>query len=239
MWPVATKLGGSGRGVEGGRRTNLWCCHKPVLPRVTVFPESPVLSWVGPGHISHGCPRSLSELLFQRQTVLNQVLCFGRGMEPSFLILLLWESVFWVPNNSTYKYILGIWPSYICTPRTACSRGKKLAVYSFVAPTAGISHIDLIRGISYKVPTFGVCSESLPGSVGYRLSSSHRIGFSGSKEPPFLHSCSQIGLVKQSEIISANGISRVGTIDSETWFYFRFDFLKYRLPGLTPGSLFK
>lgn len=164
-------------GVEGGRRTNLWCCHKPVLPRDTEFPESPVPSWVGPSYISHGCPRSLSELLFQRQSVLNQVLGFGRGMEPSFLILLLWESVFWVPNNSTYKYIFGIWPIYIYTLRTACSRGKNLAVYSFVVPTAGISRIDFIRGISHKVPTFGACSDSLLGSVGYRLSSSHRIGF--------------------------------------------------------------
>lgn len=115
--------GGEGWGREENQPMML---SQPVLPRVTVFPESPVPSWVGPSHISHGCPLSLSELLFQRQSVLNQVLCFGRGMEPSFLILLLWESVFWVPNNSTYKYIFGIWPSYIYTPRTACSRVKIL-----------------------------------------------------------------------------------------------------------------
>lgn len=39
--------------------------------------------------------------------------------------------------------------------------------------------------------------------------------------------------------MSANRITLLGTIVSETWSYFSFDFLKYRLPGLTPGTLFE
>ena len=100
-WPVATKLciygwGGGGVGVEEGRRARPCplCCHNPVWPRshwAPIIPRSK-LDERGPSHISHGCPCRQSEPPFLRQSVLNQVLCFGRGMEPSFLILLLWES---------------------------------------------------------------------------------------------------------------------------------------------------
>lgn len=100
--------------IEGGEQRNVYdAVIAQSYPEVTMLPKFPAPSWVDPSHISHECPCSPSELLFQRQSVLNQVLCFGRGMEPSFLILLLWERVVWVLNNSTYKYIFGIWPQNI------------------------------------------------------------------------------------------------------------------------------
>lgn len=43
----------------------------------------------------------------------KSVFVFWQRTGTLFLILLLWESVFRVPNNSTYKYIFGIWPIYI------------------------------------------------------------------------------------------------------------------------------
>lgn len=61
---------------------------------VTVLPSSPGPGWAGPAAFPMVSLHSPSELLFQRQSVLNQVSCFGREMELSFLILLLWESVF-------------------------------------------------------------------------------------------------------------------------------------------------
>lgn len=54
---------------------------------------------------------------------------------------------------------------------------KKLPMNSSVVPTANVSYTDLIQGKSYNVPKFEVCAGFLLESVGYRFSSSQRVGF--------------------------------------------------------------